>query len=91
MSARQVEWAHKTARSLRKALGFVCAKCPQKRRLEFDCIIPQGHKHHRIGFTWRMSFYRQQFAAGNLQLLCKSCHASKTYADTYEKLNSAAA
>lgn len=40
-----------------------------------------GHAHHRLEFSARISFYRHQAAAGNLQLLCSSCHSIKTDLD----------
>lgn len=78
MAQRQVKWAHKAKRKLRKALGGKCVKCTTTLKLEFDCIQPQGHWHHKIGLTWRISFYRQQAAINNLQLLCEKCHLKKT-------------
>lgn len=89
---RQTVWARKKRDELRNLLGFACAKCGYQecfddgRHLEFDCIIPQGHDHHvRRGFSSRMSFYNQQYKAGNLQLLCAgkhdSCHAIKSLSE----------
>lgn len=77
MSARQRNWAARTWAHLIADLGGRCARCGKKRDLELDCIRPQGHKHHRIEWSWRISFYRSQYAAGNLQVLCKHCNAKK--------------
>jgi len=78
MGKNQVVWARGVRETLLKLLGPVCVGCGATDNLEFDCIKPMGHEHHKIGFTWRMSFYRQQHAAGNLQVLCQSCNARKS-------------
>jgi 5-methylcytosine-specific restriction endonuclease McrA len=90
MGLRQRQWAAKARLQLRRILGMKCAKCGSKdyRKLEFDLINPSADNfpnprgHHKIEWSWRMSFYRKQFAAGNLQLLCGgsvgSCHGKKT-------------
>jgi hypothetical protein len=84
MASRQREWAEKATKALRQALGGHCVDCGKKRRkLEFDCIKPMGHAHHRMEWSWRISFYRQQFAAGNLALRCSHCHQIKTNRQTY--------
>lgn len=84
MSARQVDWAQRTLKQLKQQLGGCCADCGSRRKLEFDCIQPAGHWHHRIGLTWRASFYRQQAKADNLQLLCRPCHIIKTSRETLQ-------
>jgi len=68
-----------------------CKQCGSRdyRKLEFDVITPcDGGEHHKIEWSWRMSFYMEQFRKGNLQLLCggsvKSCHNKKTYKENYE-------
>lgn len=90
MGKRQRAWAKKKRLELRRALGMKCSCCGSRdyRRLEFDVIKPCGERHHgEMDWSWRMSFYRKQFQAGNLQLLCggsvRSCHNKKTYADNY--------
>lgn len=77
MGARQRRWAHKATKALRKQLGGQCAICGKTHNLEFDCIAPQGHFHHKIEWSWRISFYRNQAHAGNLQLLCAKHNAMK--------------
>lgn len=83
MSARQVAWARKVHADLREALGSKCAHCGGTAQLEFDCIKPLGHDHHKAGYVARATFYRRQFKAGNLGLLCEACHAQKTENDRH--------
>lgn len=78
MGALQRRWAAKTSRKLKLLLGGHCAICGTTRNLEFDCIVPCGHWHHRIEWSWRLSFYRSQFQQGNLQLLCTKHNARKS-------------
>ena len=78
MARRQQIWAHKAKLELLLSLGGACRECGAEDRLEFDCIEPIGHHHHRAGFTWRISIYRRQHAQDNLQLLCERCHMEKT-------------
>lgn len=82
MAKRQVEWARRTMTRIRVILGGRCSKCGDVQKLELDCILPQGHKHHAAGYTARACFYRRQMRAGNLQLLCAKCHTIKTANDT---------
>ena len=80
MGLRQREWAKKQRLLLRRKLGMRCHQCGSRfyLKLEFDCIRPCGDQHHKMEWSWRMSFYRQQYAAGNLQLLCDRCHQLKS-------------
>ena len=55
----------------------MCAHCGTDENLEFDCIWPRGHRHHRGDASQRMCFYRRQFREGNLQVLCNFCNAKK--------------
>lgn len=75
---RQKAWAKVARKGLAEALGGKCCKCATQDALEFDCIIPQGDAHHRMEASARMSFYRAQHRANNLQLLCEVCHRKKT-------------
>lgn len=81
MTSRQVIWARKVKQHLRALLGARCAQCGATEELEFDCIVPQGHAHHAAGTVSRATFYRRQFAEGNLQLLCGPCHVAKSRAE----------
>jgi len=78
MALRQRKWARVASRTLKKNLGGVCALCGHYARLTFDVILPcDGGRHHRMEFSWRVSFYRQQAKLGNLQVLCVHCNARK--------------
>lgn len=48
-----------------------------KGQITFDCIIPQGDKHHRGSTDQRMSFYIKQIKLNNIQLLCEKHNAQK--------------
>lgn len=80
MGLRQRDWARRERDRLIDLLGSRCALCGSKRRnlLTFDCIVPQGDSHHKIEWSWRISFYRQQLQHGNLQLACESCNSAKS-------------
>lgn len=72
MGARQKRWARSVRDSLHAALGNKCVDCEATADLQLDCITPQGADHHRrMDWSARMSFYRKQYAAGNLALRCK--------------------
>lgn len=61
-----------------RLLGAKCVWCSAVDNLSFDCIIPQGSRHHRsMEWSARMSFYRGQLDKGNLQVLCVSCNSKK--------------
>ena len=92
MGLRQRQWAARKRLELRRLLGMKCAYCGSRdlRKLEFDVIIPvdcASYGHHKMEWSWRMSFYFRQYRQGNLQLLCGgyvgSCHSKKTYAENY--------
>jgi 5-methylcytosine-specific restriction endonuclease McrA len=78
MSKRQKLWAAKVRETLRIRLGWICRECGETSGLEFDCITPTGHAHHRLSTDQRATFYRRQMAVGNLQLLCADCHQAKS-------------
>ena len=81
MARRQREWARRARATLVELLGEKCAQCGSTENLELDCKTPQGDHHHKREWSWRISFYRAQFAAGNLQLLCTRCHTRKSHSD----------
>jgi len=47
MGRAEKEWAKRKRQELMALLGNVCAHCGTDENLEFDCISPRGHKHHR--------------------------------------------
>lgn len=79
MGLEQRQWARQQRLKLRRILQMRCWACGSRdyRKLEFDCLIPQGDKHHKIEWSWRMSFYRSQFLQHNLGLLCSKCNSKK--------------
>lgn len=77
MGKPEKEWAKRKRRELIALLGNVCAHCGTDENLEFDCVSPKGHRHHRGDASQRMCFYRRQFREGNLQVLCTVCNARK--------------
>ena len=62
-------------------LGNKCATCHTITDLTFDCIVPQGHRHHSMDASARMCFYHRQHEAGNLQILCRRCNGRKGHAE----------
>jgi len=53
-------WANRALVRLRRLLGCACAHCGKTSRhalLEFDCITPQGDRHHRFETDRRATFY----------------------------------
>lgn len=60
-----------------KQLGGKCAQCGSKNKLEFD-HIDQQTKEFSIGDSLGISEKRLQAELVKCQLLCESCHQSKT-------------
>jgi hypothetical protein len=81
MGKRQKEWARRKRAEMVTLLGSKCATCGAREELSFDCIVPQGHRHHTFDTSARMSFYRAQYRVGNLQLLCDRCNTDKSLAE----------
>jgi len=77
MAKRQREWARRTRDRLFDELGRWCRRCHTTEKLEFDLIHPLGDQHHKMEWSHRMSFYRRQHEANNLQVLCQRCNAQK--------------
>ena len=85
MAARQKDWARRTRDTLLALMGGKCVWCGTVENLSFDCIMPQGSDHHRRhDWSTRMSFYKRQLEAGNLQILCVSCNSKKGSTVTQE-------
>lgn len=78
MGLRQRDWARRVRAALIAELGGICRGCGTTEDLQLDCIVPQGDRHHKIEWSARISFYRSQHRAGNLQVLCESCHSEKS-------------
>lgn len=76
-----MEWRARRARELREKLfaelGRLCVGCGAGDKLEFDLRVPGGDRHHRMNPYDRVLFYLREHAAGNVQVLCTSCNASK--------------
>src|SRR6266850_1261106 len=81
MGQRQKEWAKRARAALVQELGGCCVDCGSTRKLEFDCEIPQGDKHHKMDTSARICFYRKQHSNGNVRLRCKTDHRIKTSRD----------
>ena len=63
-------------------MGGKCSKCGRKRRLSFDCKVPQNDGHARkMSSAKRIRYYWNHFRAGNLDLLCIYCNSSKATRD----------
>lgn len=81
MGQHQKDWARRKRADWTLALGHQCARCrtygEDGNWLTFDCIIPQGDTHHLTNADGRITFYRAQLKALNVQLLCESCNARK--------------
>lgn len=52
------------------ALGAKCAVCGIKKDLHLDCIEPRSNGHGTWDYGKRQRFYRTEYEAGNLQILC---------------------
>lgn len=77
MARRHKLWARATRARMVLSLGGRCAACGSTEDLTFDCIEPMGHAHHAGSAPDRITFYRRQMLAGNVQLLCSSCNSLK--------------
>ena len=77
MSKAVKDWARRERVRLMTILKPVCVLCGTTECLTFDCIKPMGDAHHKGSTDQRMTFYRRQFRAGNLQVLCSSCNSAK--------------
>ena len=77
MSKRAKNWARKARKALLLELGGCCVRCGGTESLCFDCIVPMHSYHHAWSTDKRMTFYRRQHKAGNLQILCSRCNGRK--------------
>lgn len=82
MSARGRDWAKRSKAALLEELGGKCVECGMSDKLEFDCIIPCGHDHHKGSTQQRICFYRRQhYQFKNIQILCSLHNRIKANAD----------
>ena len=72
------ERARRSRAALELELGGRCARCPETRALEFDCVVSKGDAHHLMPWPRRIRWYWLEHLAGNIQLLCRKCHNLKT-------------
>lgn len=77
MSKRHKAWARAQRAILLEQLGGKCVECGTTENLTFDCIEPQGDRHHKLDTSARMSFYRRQLWLNNLQVLCQKHNSKK--------------
>lgn len=78
MAKRQKEWAKRTRDRLFDLLGRKCQHCGATEELEFDVIVAHNNDHHRkYDWSQRMTFYKRQYEANNLQVLCTKCNSRK--------------
>jgi hypothetical protein len=77
MARRHKLWAAATRKRMIIILGEHCAACGATDHLTFDCCEPMGDSHHRKSAPERITFYRKQMRAGNVQLLCNECNSLK--------------
>ena len=75
---RSVSWARDKRDELYLLMGGACQHCGETEDLQFDHITPTGWVPSMYSWSSRIVEYRRAHAAGNLQLLCDSCHSTKT-------------
>ena len=77
---KSVSWARDKRDELYLLLGGICngVGCDATSELQFDHIEAIDWVPSRYSWSSRIAEYRRAHAAGNLQLLCDSCHAVKT-------------
>ena len=60
-----------------KLMGSKCAYCGSKEELEFDHKHPSKISMSKLGISHRVWHWFDEFAKGNLQLLCTYCNNQK--------------
>ena len=77
MSARRLSWI--------QSKGGKCAKCGSTSQLEVD-HIDRLSKEFSVSAVWSRSENIREAELGKCQVLCKECHAKKTYEDLYSHI-----
>jgi hypothetical protein len=70
-------WIKRKKQTLIKSLGGKCTWCGRKRDLEFDHIYGTTWIVRDVAYTTRLRLYSEEIVQGLIQLLCRSCNASK--------------
>jgi hypothetical protein len=71
--------------ALKKAMGGRCSRCPERDGLEFHDVLERGAEHHGLGGAARLRWYRAEWHAGHVVLLCGRCHRLQTLNDRLAK------
>ena len=71
---------------LMKRLGDRCINCGSTENLEFDHPHGREYAPRRISRTKRLRFYREDFEAGNLRILCGACNKKLLPDDPFEEV-----
>lgn len=74
---RNYRYARKWHKAMVAALGGRCALCQRTSRLELDHIDGRTWSPRAVSWHLRIKRYREEMAAGLLQVLCRSCNALK--------------
>lgn len=74
---RNNAYSLKWHRTLIEELGGCCVWCGKTTRLELDHIEGRTWKPSLVSWHRRIRRYRDEAAAGLLQVLCKTCNAVK--------------
>jgi len=77
MALRQRLWAARVYAEIVSELGGRCVACGATDELSLDHIKPDGVVKSRLEWSWRVSVYRREAAAGLLQVLCRKCNSRK--------------
>ena len=77
-TSQKTKYSRALKAKLHSQLGGRCVRCGATEHLQFDCITSTGSEHHGFNYRSRLKFYETQIAQSNLQLLCPSCHTTKT-------------
>lgn len=68
-------------------MGGTCWECGAEEELQFDHIQPIGWVPSMYSWSQRMAEYKRALKAGNLQLLCDSCHGQKSRRQQIEEVD----